>query len=92
MRILQDHQYRLFACKRLDRPTQRFKGLLPTLLRRQVERAIASIVRQRQERLLGCCIGASGICASAARAANAVLARECRDCRSTRRLAPVQPG
>ena len=37
MRILEDHQHRVFACKRLDRPTQRFKRFLPTLLRCQVE-------------------------------------------------------
>ena len=47
MRILEDHQHRVFACKRLDRPTQRFKRFLPTLLRCQVECGITSVVWQR---------------------------------------------
>ena len=48
MRVLEDHQHRTFACKRLDLRRERFQRFLPTLLRCQFERGITSIIRQRQ--------------------------------------------
>jgi hypothetical protein len=49
MGILEDHQDRTFAGKRLDLRVECFQCLLPTSLRRQFERRITSIVRQRQQ-------------------------------------------
>jgi hypothetical protein len=34
MRVIEDHQRRIFACKRLDLHMKRFQRFLPPLLRR----------------------------------------------------------
>ena len=46
MRILEDHQHRTLACQGLHLRNERFQRSLPALLRGQIERGIASIVRQ----------------------------------------------
>jgi hypothetical protein len=48
MYILEYHQHRLLACQRRKSCSQGFQYSLPPLLRRQLERGIASIVWQRQ--------------------------------------------
>ncbi len=46
--ILEDHQHRLPACQPRELRHQRFQRSLPALFRGQLERGIASIIRQRQ--------------------------------------------
>ena len=46
MSILEDHQHGILACQRLRLRNQRFQCFLPTLLWGQVERRIASVIRQ----------------------------------------------
>ncbi len=48
MRVLQDHQDRGPARNRLDPADQRFKRLLPALLRGEVQRGMAAVFRQRK--------------------------------------------
>ena len=48
MRILEDHQHRILARQRLHLRNQRLQRSLPALRRGQIERGIASVVRQRQ--------------------------------------------
>jgi hypothetical protein len=48
MRILEDHQHRIGARQRLQLRNKRCQRSLPALLRGEVERRIASIIRQRQ--------------------------------------------
>ena len=48
MCILEDHQQRILARQGLDLRNERFKRSLPALLRRQFERWITSVIRQRQ--------------------------------------------
>ena len=48
MRILEDHQHRLLSSQSRELCRQGFQRSLSALLRGQVERGIASIVRQRQ--------------------------------------------
>ena len=48
MRILEDHQHRILPRQRLHLRNERFQRSLPALLRGQIERGIASVVRQRQ--------------------------------------------
>ena len=48
MRILEDHQHRLLACQSRELRRQRFQRSLPALFRGQLERGIASIIRERQ--------------------------------------------
>ena len=48
LRVLEDHQDRGLARNRLDPADQRFKRLLPALLRGEVQRGMAAVVRQRK--------------------------------------------
>jgi hypothetical protein len=48
MRVLEDDQHRIFQCKSLDLRVKCFQRFLPTLLRRQFERRITSVVRERE--------------------------------------------
>ena len=48
MRIFDDHQHRLLSSQSRELCRQRFQRSLPALLRVQIERRIASIIRQRQ--------------------------------------------
>ena len=48
MRVLEDHQHRALARQRFHLRNERLQRSLPTLGRGQIERGIASIIRQRQ--------------------------------------------
>src|SRR4051812_29415809 len=49
MHILEDHQNRLLGCQSNKLRGQGFHCSLPTLLRREIKRGIASVVWQRQQ-------------------------------------------
>src|SRR5580693_1084678 len=48
VQVLEDHQHRLLACQPRELRHQRFQRSLPSLLRGQLERGIASVIRKRQ--------------------------------------------
>ncbi len=64
MCILEDDQHGLLACHSSNLYRQGFQRSLPALLRVQLERGIASIVRQRQHlgKECGILFGGRGLC------------------------------